>query len=38
VQPHHGSATLETRSRIVEHLLANLDAWLAAKPLVSPVG
>ncbi|HEY1364564.1 MAG TPA: 2-hydroxyacid dehydrogenase [Xanthobacteraceae bacterium] len=38
VQPHHGSATLETRSRIGQHLLANLDAWLMGKPLVSPVG
>ena len=38
VQPHHGSATIETRSRIGSHMIANLDAWLAGKPLVSPVG
>jgi lactate dehydrogenase-like 2-hydroxyacid dehydrogenase len=37
VQPHHGSATLETRTRIGSHMLANLDAWLAGKPLVTPV-
>jgi lactate dehydrogenase-like 2-hydroxyacid dehydrogenase len=37
VQPHHGSATIETRSRIGRHMIANLDAWLAGKPLVSPV-
>jgi lactate dehydrogenase-like 2-hydroxyacid dehydrogenase len=37
VQPHHGSATVETRSRIGRHMLDNLDAWLAGKPLLSPV-
>jgi lactate dehydrogenase-like 2-hydroxyacid dehydrogenase len=37
VQPHHGSATIETRTRIGGHMLANLDAWLGGKPLVSPV-
>jgi lactate dehydrogenase-like 2-hydroxyacid dehydrogenase len=37
VQPHHGSATIETRSRIGAHMMANLDAWLVGKPLVSPV-
>jgi len=37
VQPHHGSATIETRTRIGGHMLANLDAWLCGKPLVSPV-
>lgn len=37
VQPHHGSATIETRSNIGNHMLANLDAWLASKPLVTPV-
>ena len=38
VQPHHGSATIETRTRIGGHMLANLDAWLAGKPLLTPVG
>lgn len=38
LQPHHGSATIETRSRIGAHMMANLDAWLAGRPLVSPVG
>lgn len=38
VQPHHGSATVETRSRIGQHMIANLDAWLAGKPLLTPVG
>jgi lactate dehydrogenase-like 2-hydroxyacid dehydrogenase len=37
VQPHHGSATIETRARIGRHMLANLDAWLAGKPLLTPV-
>jgi lactate dehydrogenase-like 2-hydroxyacid dehydrogenase len=37
VQPHHGSATIETRTRIGSHMLANLDAWLAGKPLLTPV-
>jgi lactate dehydrogenase-like 2-hydroxyacid dehydrogenase len=37
VQPHHGSATIETRSNIGRHMLANLDAWLEGRPLVTPV-
>ena len=38
VQPHHGSATIETRTRIGQLMLDNLDAWLAGKPLLTPVG
>lgn len=37
VQPHHGSATVETRTAIGQLMLDNLDAWLAGKPLLTPV-
>lgn len=35
--PHIGSATVETRQAMAELMLANLDAWLAGKPLPTPV-
>jgi lactate dehydrogenase-like 2-hydroxyacid dehydrogenase len=37
LQPHHGSATLETRTRIGKLVLDNLTAWIAGKPLLTPV-
>ena len=37
VQPHHGSATIETRTAIGQLMLDNLAAWLAGKPLLTPV-
>ena len=37
VQPHQGSATVETRNRIGQLMIDNLDAWLAGKPLLTPV-
>jgi lactate dehydrogenase-like 2-hydroxyacid dehydrogenase len=38
LQPHHGSATIETRTRIGQLMLDNLAAWEAGKPLLTPVG
>jgi len=37
LQPHHGSATIETRTRIGQLMLDNLDAHLAGRPLLTPV-
>jgi lactate dehydrogenase-like 2-hydroxyacid dehydrogenase len=37
LQPHHGSATIETRTRIGQLMLDNLAAWIAGKPLLTPV-
>jgi len=37
LQPHHGSATIETRTRIGQLMLDNLAAHLAGKPLLTPV-
>jgi lactate dehydrogenase-like 2-hydroxyacid dehydrogenase len=37
LQPHHGSATIETRTRIGSYMIANLDAWLSGRPLLTPV-
>lgn len=37
LQPHHGSATIETRTRIGQLVLDNLEAWLAGKPLLTRV-
>jgi lactate dehydrogenase-like 2-hydroxyacid dehydrogenase len=37
VQPHHGSATLETRTAIGQLMINNLSAHFAGKPLLTPV-
>jgi D-3-phosphoglycerate dehydrogenase len=37
VQPHHGSATVETRTAIGALMLANLDAWFSERRLKTPV-
>lgn len=38
VQPHHGSATVETRSAIGQLMIDNLSAHFAGQPLPTPVG
>ena len=35
--PHLASGTVETREAMLELTLANLDAWLAGRTLVTPV-
>jgi lactate dehydrogenase-like 2-hydroxyacid dehydrogenase len=37
VQPHHGSATVETRSAIGQLMIDNLSAHFAGRPLLTPV-
>ena len=37
LQPHQGSATINTRKAMADLVLANLDAWAAGKALVTPV-
>jgi lactate dehydrogenase-like 2-hydroxyacid dehydrogenase len=37
LQPHQGSATESTRKAMADLVLANLDAWAAGEPLVTPV-
>ncbi|GAY23515.1 D-3-phosphoglycerate dehydrogenase [Sphingobium fuliginis] len=37
LQPHQGSATVETRKAMADLVLANLDAWAAGEPLLTPV-
>ncbi|WP_150293075.1 2-hydroxyacid dehydrogenase [Sphingobium estronivorans] len=37
LQPHQGSATIETRKGMADLVLANLDAWAAGEPLLTPV-
>lgn len=37
LQPHQGSATVETRKAMADLVLANLDAWVAGEPLLTPV-
>jgi lactate dehydrogenase-like 2-hydroxyacid dehydrogenase len=37
VQPHHGSATLETRTAIGQLMIDNLSAHFAGGPLLTPV-
>jgi lactate dehydrogenase-like 2-hydroxyacid dehydrogenase len=37
VQPHHGSATVETRTAIGQLMIDNLGAHFAGKPLLTPV-
>jgi len=37
VQPHHGSATLETRTAIGQLMIDNLSAHFAGQPLLTPV-
>ena len=37
VQPHHGSATIETRTAIGQLMIDNLAAHFAGRPLPSPV-
>jgi D-3-phosphoglycerate dehydrogenase len=37
VQPHHGTATVETRNRIGQLMIDNISAHFAGKPLLTPV-
>jgi lactate dehydrogenase-like 2-hydroxyacid dehydrogenase len=37
VQPHHGSATLETRTTIGQLMIDNLSAHFAGRPLLTPL-
>ena len=37
VQPHHGTATVETRNRIGALMIENLSAHFDGKPLLTPV-
>ncbi|MCC7413094.1 MAG: 2-hydroxyacid dehydrogenase [Gammaproteobacteria bacterium] len=37
LQPHQGSATRETRQAMADLVLANIDAYLAGRPLLTPV-
>ncbi|AEG50009.1 Glyoxylate reductase [Sphingobium chlorophenolicum L-1] len=37
LQPHQGSATVETRKAMADLVLANLDAWVSGRPLLTPV-
>ncbi len=37
VQPHHGSATIETRTAIGQLMIDNISAHFAGKPLLTPV-
>jgi hydroxypyruvate reductase len=37
VQPHHGSATIETRTAIGDLMIANLAAHFEGRPLLTPV-
>jgi lactate dehydrogenase-like 2-hydroxyacid dehydrogenase len=37
VQPHHGSATIETRSEMGQLMFDNMAAHFAGKPLVTPL-
>jgi lactate dehydrogenase-like 2-hydroxyacid dehydrogenase len=37
VQPHHGSATVETRTAIGALMIDNLSAHFAGRPLLTPV-
>jgi D-3-phosphoglycerate dehydrogenase len=38
VQPHHGSATTETRSAMGQLMIDNISAHFAGQPLLTPVG
>ncbi len=37
LQPHHASGSIETRTAMGQHLLANLAAHFAGQPLPTPV-
>lgn len=37
LQPHQGSATRHSRRAMADLVLANLDAWFAGEPLLTPV-
>jgi lactate dehydrogenase-like 2-hydroxyacid dehydrogenase len=37
VQPHHGTATVETRNRIGQLMIDNLSAHFDGKPLLTPI-
>jgi lactate dehydrogenase-like 2-hydroxyacid dehydrogenase len=37
LSPHQGSATRQTRDKMGALVVANLDAWFAGEPLISPV-
>ena len=37
LSPHQGSATHQTRNKMGALVVANLDAWFAGEPLLSPV-
>jgi lactate dehydrogenase-like 2-hydroxyacid dehydrogenase len=38
VQPHHGSATSETRTAMGQLMIDNVSAHFAGKPLLTPIG
>jgi lactate dehydrogenase-like 2-hydroxyacid dehydrogenase len=38
VQPHHGSATTETRTAMGQLMIDNISAHFAGKPLLTPIG
>jgi hydroxypyruvate reductase len=37
VQPHHGSATVETRAAMGQLMIDNISAQFAGQPLLTPV-
>jgi lactate dehydrogenase-like 2-hydroxyacid dehydrogenase len=37
VQPHQGSATIETRTAIGQLMIDNISAHFAGRPLLTPV-
>jgi lactate dehydrogenase-like 2-hydroxyacid dehydrogenase len=37
LQPHQGGATIHSRRAMADLVLANLDAWFAGEPLLTPV-
>lgn len=37
LQPHQGSATVQTRQRMGDNVIGNLEAFFAGKPLLTPV-
>src|SRR5258705_12932151 len=38
VQPHHGSATTETRTAMGQLMIDNISAQFAGRPLLTPLG
>ena len=37
LQPHHGSGTRQTRQKMGDLTVGNVDAWFAGKPLLTPL-